>query len=122
MRPSLAIDICFQEKYFTFSGRATRSEFWFFFVFASVLSSIINFVLLFVGDFFSGTVASIFQLLVVGNSLLFKIPVLSASVRRLHDVAKPGWFLLIPILGFYYLFIDGTPILNEYGPVPSNNP
>ena len=52
MRPSLAIDICFQEKYFTFSGRATRSEFWFFFVFASVLSSIINFVLLFVGDFF----------------------------------------------------------------------
>ena len=78
--------------------------------------------LLFVGDFFSGTVASIFQLLVVVNSLLFTIPVLSASVRRLHDVAKPGWFLLIPILGFYYLFIDGTPILNEYGPVPSNNP
>ena len=122
MKPSVAIDICFQEKYFTFSGRATRSEFWFFFIFASFLSSIINSVLLFVSNFFSGTVASVFLLLVVANSALFTLPVLSAAVRRLHDVEKPGWLLLVPGLGVYHLFIDGTPMLNLYGPVPSNNP
>lgn len=53
------------------------------------------------------------------------IPGLSVSVRRLHDVGKSGWMLLIaliPLIGAIWLFVllvtDSKPGENEYGPNP----
>ena len=58
-------------------------------------------------------------------SLFVLLPGLAVSVRRLHDVGKSGWFLLIaliPLLGAIWLLIlmctDGQPGDNKYGPNP----
>ncbi len=100
---SEAIRSCFS-KYATFSGRAQRSEFWYFILF-TILGSI-------------GIV--ILESLVFGWSLvdpgglsgLFDIvvllPSISVAVRRLHDCGKSGWWWwlwLIPIVGWIILVI-----------------
>ena len=96
-----AIKTCFS-KYATFSGRASRSEYWFFFLFSFLLSfiPIVNFI--------------------AGLALL--IPSLAVAVRRLHDIGKSGWWYLIclvPFVGGLVLLIfyltPGQPTANEYG-------
>ena len=103
---SNAISSCFS-KYATFSGRATRSEYWFFYLFY-VLVAIATSVL----DLLANT-NFIYYLAV----LVLFLPTLSAGVRRMHDVGKSGWFLLIPI---YNLVLACTPSVgdNKYGAKP----
>ena len=60
------------------------------------------------------------------GALGFLLPSLAAGVRRLHDVDKSGWFLLlglIPIVGLvllYFFVIPGTPGDNRFGAPPAN--
>ena len=57
-------------------------------------------------------------------SLALLVPTLAVGVRRLHDISKSGWFLLlglIPLVNFYLIYLlaqDGTPGVNEYGVNP----
>ena len=128
MKPSTAVEICFQEKYFDFSGRSSRSEFWFFLMFNVLFASIINAVLLYVGSLFGtwgGLISSTLSFIV---TILFLIPLLSVSSRRLHDVGKSGWFLfigLIPLLGWFFLIRayadEGETTINSYGRLPEND-
>ena len=128
MKPSAAIEICFQQKYFDFSGRCSRSEFGFFFFFSLLFSTIINAILLYVGSLFGewgGIISWILSLIV---SLLFIIPLLAVSARRLHDVGKSGWFMLmgiLPLIGWYFLIKayinEGETSINAYGRLPSND-
>jgi len=113
---------CFTKKYADFSGRASRSEYWFFILFFTI-----GFLMLVLIDFFMGTynnkmhmglLSSVFYLAVI-------IPYLSVKVRRLHDVDKSGWWLLInliPIIGGIWLFIlyctKGTDGENRFGSDP----
>ena len=60
--------------------------------------------------------------------IIMFLPTLAVSVRRLHDIGKSGWWILvgiIPILGFIWLVIymvrDGNLGPNEYGPDPKEN-
>lgn len=46
------------------------------------------------------------------------IPNLAAAVRRMHDVGKSGWYLLIPIYNLILAFTDSEPGTNQYGPNP----
>ena len=54
------------------------------------------------------------------------IPNLAVTIRRLHDQDKSGWWLLISFIPFgglvllVFMFIDGTPGENEYGPSPKD--
>ena len=48
------------------------------------------------------------------------IPSLAVAVRRMHDVGKSGWFLLIPIYGFILLCTNGDVGENKYGPDPKD--
>ena len=55
------------------------------------------------------------------------LPTLAVSVRRLHDIGKSGWYVLItliPIVGLILLIVwycnDGDSVPNMYGPVPTN--
>lgn len=87
-----SISTCFA-KYATFEGRASRSEYWWFFLFtllASVASSIV-----------SETLSALFSLGVL-------LPSLAVGARRLHDINRSGWFLLlwlIPIVGWIVLIV-----------------
>lgn len=88
-----AIGTCFR-KYFTFSGRARRSEYWWFFLFIWLVSTII--LALEIGldvsgmpGWILGPISSIFLLVTF-------FPLLAAGWRRLHDTGRHGWYLLLP--------------------------
>ena len=113
-------------KYAVFHGRARRKEYWYYQLF-----SIIIIVVLMVIDFRLGSYSGrngigVFQ----GTySLAVFIPSLAVCVRRLHDVDRSGWWLLInliPILGplFFlgFLVLDSNPGENKYGPNPKGVP
>ena len=71
-------------KYATFSGRARRSEFWWFYLF----NVLVNFVL---GLINVKIITSLWSLAIL-------LPSLAVTVRRLHDTGKSGWYILIPIV------------------------
>ena len=96
------------QNYATFSGRARRSEYWYFFLF----NVIISFILGFVGGMMGSTILSNIY------SLAVLIPGIAVGVRRMHDVGKSGWFLLIPIYNLILALTEGTKGDNEYGADP----
>jgi uncharacterized membrane protein YhaH (DUF805 family) len=89
------------KKYSDFEGRATRSEFWYFALFASVLSVIVSSIYFsnFQGNSGAGGLFFIIQLFGI------TIPHLSVMTRRLHDTNRSGWWYLI------VLTVIGIPIL-----------
>ena len=103
------------ENYANFEGRLSRGGFWWF-VLANLLISIgLNIV---------GAIIEFIWLAFI-YSLAVLIPGIAATVRRLHDVDKSGWFVLlalIPFVGAIILIVlcaaEGDSAANEYGPPP----
>lgn len=109
-----AVRTCLISKYATFSGRARRSEYWWFSVLYLVGA------LLLVGI----SIVTEERLL---NVLLLALilPMLSVSVRRLHDTGKSGWRMLIalipvvgPVIYLVGMTVDSATGANQYGPSP----
>ena len=75
-----SVKTCFQ-KYIDFSGRASRSEYWWFFLFTFIVR-IVTFWIPFIG-------------FIIALGLL--LPSLSVTVRRLHDTNRTGWWVLLPV-------------------------
>ena len=110
------------KKFAKFSGRSRMSEFWIFtlinfvfLIFAMILDNVIGILLnpIPFGAFF-----------IIYNLLVF-LPELALFVRRMHDVGKSGWFVLlsfIPLIGTVWLLAlcitEGNPGENKYGPDP----
>lgn len=107
-----AIRICIMEKYATFRGRATRAEFWYFVLFQSILLIFSSFLYTGNENGYVGKMAM--RLYLVAYVGLF-IPLISVTVRRLHDIGRSGWWCLTP---FSWLFctLDSQKCDNEYGP------
>ena len=86
-------------KYATFSGRASRSEFWWFFLFQNLLYYPVGMSI----DFLLGTSEErIFSwILYLG---LF-LPAIAVSARRLHDIGKSGWWNWIVLTGIGLLLL-----------------
>ena len=110
-----AITSCYS-KYATFSGRASRSEYWYFTLYHTLLVICLA---LIPSDL--GTM--LLALSAIGNFL----PAISVLVRRLHDTDRSGWWLLIalvPLIGAIVLLVffvsDGTNGPNKFGPDPKN--
>ena len=105
-----AVQVCLR-KYVDFSGRAVRSEFWWFALFQLIVM---------VGASMLGeTVYAVVALALV-------LPSLAVGARRLHDIGKSGWFLLLhllPIIGILVLIFfwvqPSQTESNEYGVVPA---
>lgn len=110
-------------KYAIFSGRARRSEYWFFVLFTCLIGIVLAAFGLYVAKTTGGppTLAEYF---VDFFSLLIFIPSLSVSVRRLHDIGMNGWWVLlnlVPLGGLILLVLfcqDSQPGDNAYGPNP----
>ena len=105
-------------NYVNFSGRAARSEFWFWTLFsflATAAAGIVDMVA------FANAAVSPLNSLV---SLALLLPGLAVSVRRLHDLDRTGWWLLLifTIIGAILLLIwdcmKGTAGPNRFGPDP----
>ena len=83
-----SVKTCFK-KYATFSGRASRSEFWYFYLF--------NYGLYVVLIISAINISLIFIWLFLGFFLATFIPFLAATARRLHDINKSGWLQILPL-------------------------
>lgn len=115
-----AVQSCFI-KYATFSGRASRSEFWYFILFsflAGMLVTSVGELFFFAGE--AGTLRVSWLL-----SLVLFVPQISVGVRRLHDIDYAGWWWwlgLILFVGWVVLLVlytfKGTVGANKYGPDP----
>ena len=97
-------------KWNDFNGRARRKEFWMFFLF---------FIILIYGMAFLGAlIGSIGPILSVVLYFVLIIPYIAVLIRRMHDVGKSGWFMLIPIYNLILALTAGDVGPNEYGPDP----
>ena len=105
-----AISLAFK-NYVNFKGRSTRAEYWWFFLFTFTLSIVTQII-----DSFSSLGVTNFI-----SSLIVLLPSLAVGVRRLHDIGKSGWWLLLwfaVIVGWVILLVwsvrksDGP---NKYG-------
>ena len=106
-----------RDNYANFNGRARRKEYWMYVLF----QLIIVYGILGIGMALeSGVISGLGGLI----ALALIIPGIAVSVRRMHDVGKSGWILLIaliPLAGLYILYLsvlDGDAGDNEYGPNP----
>ena len=109
-----AVSTCFS-KYLDFSGRACRSEYWYWTLFAFLVSIAGNFVGMTVDSLIAGVVLQLALLL----------PGLAAFARRMHDIDKSGWWFFlnfVPIIGFIVILIwlvkRGTDGPNRFGDDP----
>ena len=115
-----SIKICFS-KYAVFSGRASRSEYWWFALFlfiAGIVTSIIDVMIMGYSSENFGPINAIF-------SVITFLPGLAVGARRLHDIDRSGWWQLtayIPYVGLIASIIliviwctEGEKKTNEYG-------
>ena len=100
-----SISTCLR-KYVTFSGRASRSEFWWWYLFSTLVNWAVQIVGTLVGE---TTIIS----LVAGLILL--LPNLAVTVRRYHDSDHSGWWVVCPIYNIVLMFMKSTPGENKYG-------
>ncbi len=134
-------------KYADFTGRARRSEYWFFYLINGVISTVLITIMQIVGfatllgiyatspnnpgGMPSGISAGgIIIMVLVGITafvygLAAIVPTLAVRARRLHDTGRSGWFqllALIPVIGEIVLIIfmieDSNPGDNQWGPNP----
>ena len=136
-----SINVCLRQKYATFQGRATRSEFWWFALFMAIVNTVINTIGTiatgasimstfnpdslseFGGGLLGGIGTIIFFIISLIVGLYFIIPSIAVTVRRLHDTNRSGWWyliILIPFIGglvlFVFTLLASDPNDNEYGP------
>ncbi len=134
-----------QNRYAQFTGRATRSEFWYFMLFSMIVSIILSILDSVLGTGYtyeisevvlettsvaaaSATTEQTIGYMSTLYSFAILIPTIAVSIRRLHDSGKSGWWLLIgiiPIVNFIGIFVliyfyikDSQPDENSYGENP----
>lgn len=99
-------------KYVDFDGRASRSEYWWFFLFQIIAIMVLSVVMPMLGSI---------------ASLALLLPALAVGVRRLHDIGKSGWWLLIwliPFIGWlialYWAVQPSQAETNDWGAAPAD--
>ncbi|MDF0696179.1 DUF805 domain-containing protein [Rhizobium sp. MC63] len=129
-----AVRTVLTQKYATFSGRASRSEYWWFFLFYMLLAIAIAVLAFVVGSFSRQQGEVVILVMVMGGllALALVLPILSLQVRRFHDRNISGWwYLALIILGMVpYIgpvtslsitiisVLRGTEGPNKFGPDP----
>ncbi len=145
---SESVKTVLHDKYATFNGRASHSEYWWFFLFNSVISVPLLVLGMIIGAVFGfsasgicgsgmsecglvglGTGVGIGYVLVLLYGLAVIVPGIAVAVRRLHDTGRSGWWYLIslvPSVGdivlLVFMLLASTPGDNVYGPNPCDAP
>lgn len=105
-------------QYVTFSGRAVRSEYWYWVLFCSVGSFVT--IILDIAILGYGNVSPFTDIF----NVLLLLPSIAVGARRLHDIDRTAWWLLVWLtgVGFFLLVVwfcfRGTPGPNRFGPDP----
>ena len=133
MNFSTAVSTCIKEKFATIQGRAPRSEYWWFMLFCLLVYFLMPWVLGAVlmalpqSTMQNETTATVLGGIYFVALIIFIVPSLTVQIRRLHDIDKSGWWMLIsfiPGIGSLVLFIfaclKGTTGSNRFGADPLN--
>lgn len=111
-------------QYADFSGRARRREYWYFQLFSFLITVALAIVDILFGTFSDEAGLGLFSGIA---SIAMFLPAWAVQVRRLHDIGRSGWWILIgliPIIGPIILLVfhctDSDPGKNEYGPNPKS--
>ena len=113
-------------KYVDFSGRARRSEYWYFALFNFLVGIVTNILDAILGTGYDGATSGGLVNTLVGLALV--LPGLAVAVRRLHDTGRSGWWVLLVfaiIVGWIVLlvwFVSDSKADNQYGPNPKTGP
>jgi len=104
------------KKYAVFTGRARRSEFWYFMLINFIILIGILFLEKFIGiepiaNSGGGILANLYRLAIL-------LPSIAVTIRRMHDVNKSGWYILIPIYNIILAATKGKTAKNKYGSNP----
>ena len=110
------------KNYVVFRGRSSRSEYWYWVLalwIGGTITAIIDYAAFGTGfsDLNYGPVNSIFSVATI-------LPTLAVGIRRLHDIDRTGWWMLILFTGIgvllllYWACVRGTPGPNRFGPDP----
>ena len=113
---------CITKKYAEFSSRASRKEFWLFFLFYCIAVVVLSVIDGIVGTYDVesgyGVFSGIFTLVTL-------VPYLAVCVRRLHDTDRSGWWLLlclVPLIGLIWFIVvcclKGSDGENRFGADP----
>lgn len=117
------------KKYAVFNGRARRQEYWYFLLFNVLIAVCLSLIDTYIINPLLGIPAGTEEggLLSSVYSLAVLVPSIAVGVRRLHDIGKSGWWLLIsliPLIGvlvLVYFFVQDSHLeANEYGPNPKD--
>jgi uncharacterized membrane protein YhaH (DUF805 family) len=114
------------KRYGQFEGRASRPEFWYFFLIILViflaLTVVDNILDLFSDEAGLGLFSGLFMFSMI-------VPSLATGARRLHDTGRSGWWQLVnvlpyvgPVILFVLLAIRGDSDSNDYGSPPDHSP
>ncbi len=106
-----------KDNFCSFKGRASRYEFWWFYLISIIVACLCS-----IGDAIIGWPG------IIGGiwSLIVFLPQLGLDVRRLHDINRSGWWLLVacvPVIGWILLLVwalqKGDEGANDYGEAPA---
>lgn len=111
-------------NYTNFTGRASRSEFWYF----ALLMVIIYWLIFLIGGHNSNGGPSVLASILIGIAWLATLlPILAVSVRRMHDTGRGGGWIfisLVPCIGtIWYIVLAALPSeqgSNRFGPMPES--
>lgn len=102
------------KKYAVFNGRASRAEYWYFqlFIIIIVISlSLLEGLLGILPNYENSILVLIFRLVVL-------LPSIGVAIRRMHDIDKSGWYILIPIYSLILTLTAGDNGVNRFGEPP----
>ena len=91
------------QHYTNFKGRASRAEYWWWALFTVILSILLSSV--------SDSLGNL-------GSLVTLLPSIAVAIRRVHDVDRAGWFILVPIYNLVLVLRRGDSGENRFGPPP----
>ena len=94
-------------KYVTFSGRSSRSAYWYWVLFAFIVAVVATIIDVAIGS----------RIVSVITSLALLLPGLAVGIRRLHDIGRSGWWILIALVPFI-----GVIVLLVFALQPSEGP
>ncbi|APZ47311.1 DUF805 domain-containing protein [Polaribacter reichenbachii] len=107
------------KQYADFKGRARRKEYWMF----VLINAIISIIMMVLDNLLGTTYGPLnedgyFETI---YSIATLVPSLAVSARRMHDVGKSGWYMLIPIYNLILFCTDGDEEPNKWGENPKHD-
>ncbi|MHC0446601.1 DUF805 domain-containing protein [Flavobacterium sp. 3-218] len=96
----------FFENYANFKGRSRRKEFWMFFLVNWAISFLLS------------LISPESDLFLTIYWIAIFIPSIAVAIRRMHDINKEWWYVLVPFYNVYLWTVIGDEGENKYGPDP----